>query len=104
MYHRGGQRRSFMRLLGIIALVSTVAVVPALHAADVQNGKAVAQAKCIECHSADDWEGEDAKSLESLIRDIVGGKVKHKRKLELTSAEMADIAVYWAAASNAKSR
>jgi mono/diheme cytochrome c family protein len=65
--------------------------------ADAQAGRSVAQSKCAECHDADDWEGEDAASLESLIRDIVAGKVKHKRKLELGTAEIADIAAYWGA-------
>jgi mono/diheme cytochrome c family protein len=64
-------------------------------AADAQAGRSVAQSKCGECHDADDWEGEDAASLESLIRDIVAGKVKHKRKLELDPAEIANIAAYW---------
>ena len=66
-------------------------------AADAQAGRSVEQSKCAECHDADDWEGEDAASLESLIRDIVAGKVKHKRKLELGAAEIADIAAYWGA-------
>jgi mono/diheme cytochrome c family protein len=65
------------------------------NAADIGAGKAAAQAKCVECHEADDWEGEDAASLESLIRDIVAGKVKHKKKLELSNAEIANIAAYW---------
>lgn len=79
-------------LLGLIAacLAGTAA-----QAADVQAGKAAAQAKCVQCHEADDWEGEDAASLESLIRDIVAGKVKHKGKLELSPAEIANIAAYW---------
>ena len=64
-------------------------------AADIAAGKAAAQAKCIQCHEADDWEGEDAASLESLIRDIVAGKVKHKGKLDLSPAEIANIAAYW---------
>ena len=64
-------------------------------AADVQAGRSAAQSKCAECHEADDWEGEDAASLEGLIRDIVAGKVKHKSKLELDAAEMANIAAYW---------
>lgn len=64
-------------------------------AADTGAGKAAAQAKCIQCHEADDWEGEDAASLESLIRDIVAGKVKHKNKLDLSAVEIADIAAYW---------
>jgi mono/diheme cytochrome c family protein len=68
-----------------------------VQAADVQAGRSTAQGKCAQCHEADDWEGEDAASLESLIRDIVAGKVKHKSKLELTPAEISNIAAYWGA-------
>jgi mono/diheme cytochrome c family protein len=66
-------------------------------AADVAAGRAAAQAKCVQCHEADDWEGESAASLEGIIRDIVAGKVKHKTKIELTPAEIANIAAYWEA-------
>jgi mono/diheme cytochrome c family protein len=79
----------------VLAVVAACLAGTAAQAADVQAGKAAAQAKCIQCHEADDWEGEDAASLESLIRDIVAGKVKHKGKLELTAAEIANIAAYW---------
>lgn len=68
-------------------------------AADVAAGKATASSRCIQCHEADDWDGEDAASLESLIRDIVAGKVKHKQKIELSLAEIADVAAYWAESS-----
>jgi cytochrome c553 len=78
-------------LLAIAVLLGAGTV----HAADAQAGRSAAQGKCVECHDADDWEGEDAASLESLIRDIVAGKVKHKRKLDLTAAEIANIAAYW---------
>ncbi|HEY6640912.1 MAG TPA: hypothetical protein VIZ63_02125 [Povalibacter sp.] len=64
-------------------------------AADVAAGKTAANAKCVQCHEADDWEGESTASLESLIRDIVAGKVKHKNKLDLIPSEIADIAAYW---------
>lgn len=64
------------------------------NAADAAAGKVAAQ-KCVACHEADDWEGENAASLEALIKDIVAGKVKHKNKLELSAAEIADIAAYW---------
>ncbi|HKE94217.1 MAG TPA: c-type cytochrome [Povalibacter sp.] len=64
-------------------------------AADVAAGKTVAQAQCVECHEADDWEGESTASLEALIRDIVAGKVKHKNKLQLSDADIANIAAYW---------
>jgi mono/diheme cytochrome c family protein len=67
------------------------------YAADLQAGRRAALSKCGQCHEADDWEGEGAASLESLIRDIVAGKVKHKARLELTPAEISNIAAYWAA-------
>jgi cytochrome c2 len=79
----------------VIAALAMLGCEAAL-AADVVAGRAAAQ-KCVECHEADDWEGESAASLESIIRDIVAGKVKHKRKLELTPSEIADIAAYWGA-------
>lgn len=67
-------------------------------AADLQAGKAAAQ-RCVQCHDADDWSGEDAAGLESLIADIVAGKVKHKQKLDLSPAEISNIAAYWAESS-----
>jgi mono/diheme cytochrome c family protein len=86
------------KVLGtLLAILASFGVGGVASAADTQAGRSVAQSKCAECHDADDWEGEDAASLESLIRDIVAGKVKHKRKLELSAAEIADIAAYWGA-------
>ncbi|MET0533164.1 MAG: hypothetical protein ABW171_02980 [Steroidobacter sp.] len=82
----------------LAALPLTLLAIDA-RAADTQAGKAAAQSKCIECHEADDWEGESTASLESLIRDIVAGKVKHKRPLQLSAAEIADIAAYWGESS-----
>ena len=81
----------------LVILVASCAVSGVAQAADLLAGRSAAQSKCAQCHEADDWEGEDAASLESLIRDIVAGKVKHKAKLELTAAEVANIAAYWAA-------
>lgn len=88
------------RSLPAVAALAALSVLPvAAMPADVQAGKAAAQAKCIGCHEADDWEGESAASLESLIRDIVAGKVKHKSPLQLSPAEVAEIAAYWGQSS-----
>lgn len=84
-------------LIFLIAAASLAVWAAPCVAADTAAGKSAAQ-KCIQCHEADDWEGEDAASLESLIRDIVAGKVKHKQKLELSAAEIANIAAYWGSA------
>jgi mono/diheme cytochrome c family protein len=85
--------------LPAVAALAALFSLPLASFADVQSGKAAAQAKCIQCHEADDWEGESAASLESLIRDIVAGKVKHKGALQLSAAEISDIAAYWGQSS-----
>jgi mono/diheme cytochrome c family protein len=87
------------RALRALAAAGLVLACATVAAADVEAGKATANARCIQCHEADDWDGEGAASLESLIRDIVAGKVKHKQKIELSPAEIADIAAYWAESS-----
>lgn len=86
------------RMTRFIVIVSLVALgmTNATFAADVAAGKAVADRQCLECHEASDWEGEDAASLASLIRDIVAGKVKHKRPLQLSDTDIQNIAAYWA--------
>lgn len=82
-------------LIAALAVTGVLSWVVSTWAADAGAGKTTAEAKCIQCHDADDWEGEDASSLESLIKDIVAGKVKHKSKLNLSATEIADIAAYW---------
>jgi mono/diheme cytochrome c family protein len=79
----------------LLACVALLGVNNAL-AADIAAGKTVADRQCLECHEAADWEGEDAASLSSLIHDIVAGKVKHKRPLQLSESDIANIAAYWA--------
>lgn len=65
-------------------------------AADAGAGKALAQTKCAACHEPADWKGETDASLQSLIRDVVSGKVKHsKTKIELNETEIANVAAYW---------
>jgi mono/diheme cytochrome c family protein len=78
-----------------LAALALFLLCPGAQAADVKAGKTAAQAQCAECHAARDWDGESAASLESLIRDIVAGKVKHKQKLNLSDADIANIAAYW---------
>ena len=85
--------RYFLALMLAASLVSSVAL-----AADVVAGKVVADAKCASCHEPKDWQGETTRSMESLIRDVVSGKVTHsKTKVELSEAEIADVAAYWLA-------
>jgi mono/diheme cytochrome c family protein len=81
------------RLLGTIAIGSISCVT---QAADVEAGRATVAQLCAECHRPKDWSGETPAALESLIKDVVAGKVAHsQRKLTLTPKEISDIASYW---------
>lgn len=64
--------------------------------AQVDSGKAKADAMCSECHEKADWAKEDAASIESKIKNIVAGKTQHKKKLTLSPTEIQGIAAYWA--------
>jgi mono/diheme cytochrome c family protein len=76
--------------------VSLMLLAPGAWAADVAAGKAMAQARCATCHEPADWQGETAASLQSLMRDVTSGKIKHgKAKVELSDADIANIAAYW---------
>ena len=64
--------------------------------ADTEAGKAKVAQLCAECHRPADWNGETQAALQSLIKDVVAGKVAHsKRAIKLTDQEIADIAAYW---------
>lgn len=84
------------RSLATVAALGLVAFAGHAVAADVAAGKAKTEEICAECHDPADWEGEDAASLEEMIKGVVAGQTKHKKKLELTDEEIANIAAYWA--------
>lgn len=90
-------------MLHKLMLLSTawlmIALAGSVQAADVPSGKAKAEAICNECHEPADFEGETEADLQSLIKDVVAGKVKHPKKLELSDADIANIAAFWAAES-----
>jgi len=62
--------------------------------ADAAAGKATFEKSCSECHEVADFAGEDAKGLTDSIKKIVAGQQKHKSKLTLSDAEIANVAAY----------
>lgn len=64
-------------------------------AGDAAAGKGKAEA-CADCHDPADFAGEDVAALTQMIKDVAGGKTKHKAKIEVSDADAADIAAYWA--------
>jgi mono/diheme cytochrome c family protein len=62
--------------------------------ADVAAGKARFNAICGECHDSADFESENPQALASTLRRMVSGELKHKKALQLSDQEIADIAAY----------
>jgi cytochrome c553 len=88
-----------MKKISLTALAVPVAfwAFPAA-GADVAAGKALAEKACGECHYAEDWEGETAEDIAALITGTKTGELKHKsgEPKELSDADIANIAAYWA--------
>ena len=82
--------------LGAMTLASFVGYGAVAHA-DAAAGKATFSSICSECHEVADFDGEDPKQLAANIHDIVAGKKKHKKALQLTDQQIADVAAYMAA-------
>ena len=54
---------------------------------------------CMDCHEpSEDFAGQSADEIAGKIKGIVGGQTKHKEKLALSDADIADIAAFFAAA------
>ena len=89
-----------MKLTRIAAIsIATLGLVgfSGVASADAAAGKAKFAADCAECHEVADFEGEDAAALSAAMKKIVAGQQKHKNKLTLSDAEIADLAAYIAA-------
>jgi len=66
-------------------------------AADPAAGKALAQQQqCADCHAPADWQGNTEAQLQGKIKDVMDGKIPHKKKFSLSAEQIANIAAYWA--------
>jgi len=86
----------FRKSLLMMAALSLAVWCGAALAADAAAGKVKADDACGDCHDVADWQGEDAAAIEAMIREVASGAVKHKAKISLSDAEIANIAAYWA--------
>jgi len=87
---------SRMSCHGLLTCTAMLFACLPVSAADIEVGKAAVAQMCSECHRPADWNGETQAALGSLIRDIVSGKVPHRKKtFKLTDQEIENIAAYW---------
>jgi cytochrome c553 len=62
--------------------------------ADAAAGKAKFEGVCADCHEVADYKGKSAAELTQQMKDISSGKIKHKGKVKLTDAEIADLVAF----------
>jgi mono/diheme cytochrome c family protein len=77
-----------------VALGAIVSLGSGSARADVAAGKARFNAVCGQCHDSADFENENPQALAATLRRIVSGELKHKKPLQLSDQEIADIAAY----------
>jgi len=98
---RGPQFRSFVmnkNMLAIILASGALTLSGTALAGDAAAGATKAEA-CLECHEpAEDFEGMTVDELTASMKSIVSGQMKHKKKVTLSDADIADIAAYFATA------
>ena len=93
----GGKRRKALKINALRIIWISLAVVSLESAAayaDTAAGRARFNAICGECHDSADFENENPQALAGTLRQIVSGQLKHKKVLQLSDQEIADIAAY----------
>jgi mono/diheme cytochrome c family protein len=86
-------RRSIGAAILLGWLVSSIPV----HAADTAAGQKVFSGTCVACHKFQSYAGKSETQLQTTIKGIVGGTVKHPKKLTLSDDDIANVAAYIAA-------
>jgi mono/diheme cytochrome c family protein len=91
------------KIVAVTALVACLYGIPA-YAADAAAGQATFNKSCKGCHAKkmDVYAGKSAAELETEIKGIEGGTVKHPKKLTLSADETANVAAYIASLPPAK--
>ena len=86
-----------IQLMAVTALVGWLYGIPA-YAADAAAGQKTYQTTCNACHGKKMhvFVGKSAADLETAIKGVVDGTVKHPKKLTLGADEISNVAAYLA--------
>ncbi len=78
-----------------VAMTSALFIValPA-HAADSVAGQKTFEGTCAACHQLKSYAGKSDADLETTIKGIEAGTVKHPKKLTLNAADITNVAAY----------
>lgn len=84
-------------LVAALCSMAILAVSYSTHAADSAAGQKTFQTTCAGCHQFKSYGTKSSTELETDIKGIVAGTVKHPKKLTLSDADVANVAAYIAA-------
>ena len=82
------------RIIAAAALLSALAVCIPVHAADTAAGQKTFESTCAACHKLKSYAGKSEAQLETELKGIVAGTVKHPKKLTLSPDEITNVATY----------
>jgi mono/diheme cytochrome c family protein len=82
------------RIITAAALLSALAVCIPVHAADTGAGQKTFEGTCAACHKLKSYAGKSEAELETELKGIVAGTVKHPKKLTLSPDEITNVATY----------
>ncbi len=85
--------RTVKSLAVTVLLAGLVASIP-VHAADSAAGQATFTGTCAACHKLQSYAGKSETELQTEIKGIVAGTVKHPKKLTLSADDIANVAAY----------
>jgi mono/diheme cytochrome c family protein len=64
------------------------------YAADSAAGQKIFAGTCAACHQLKSYAGKSDAELETEVKGIVAGTIKHPKKLTLSDSDAADVAAY----------
>ncbi len=77
-----------------VACAVVALALPFAAVADGKAGKAKWDAACADCHEVSEYAGQPVADLTKTLKALVADTIKHKPKLKLTDAEIANLAAF----------
>jgi mono/diheme cytochrome c family protein len=81
-------------IIAAASIVSWLAFSNPASAADSAAGQKTFEGSCAACHQLKSYAGKSEAVLETQLKGIVAGTVKHPKKLTLSATDIANVATY----------
>ena len=82
------------RIIAAVTLIPCLVAALGAHAANSAAGQKTFTATCAGCHQLKSYAGSSEAELETELKGIVGGTVKHPKKPTLSADDIANVAAY----------